>query len=85
MSGLLIATLVLGAFGLGIYAIGALLDSKGSSRTQTRRDHHSQKNHLSMARWLDLTVNDDMIRPMIPEDRVEAARKLLAEFYKEGV
>ncbi len=41
------------------------------------------RNHQAMARWIDGVLSDEMTRPLIPEDRLRAARRLLAEFYDE--
>lgn len=41
----------------------------------------STANHRNMARWIDATINDDLVRPLIPETRINSARKYLVEFY----
>lgn len=46
-------------------------------------DSPSYINHLAMARWIENTLDDDMIRPIIASDDQQTARKLLAIFYKE--
>jgi flagellar basal body-associated protein FliL len=42
------------------------------------------RNHLAMARWIEQTVGDDMVRVTIPPDRQQSAKRLLDEFYREN-
>jgi hypothetical protein len=42
------------------------------------------RNHMAMARWIEQTVNDDMVRVTIPSDKQQAAKRLLDEFYREN-
>lgn len=39
------------------------------------------RNHLSMARWIELQLKDDLVRSSVPEDEQARARRLLDEFY----
>ena len=41
------------------------------------------RNHMAMARWIEQTVNDDMVRVTIPAERQQTAKKLLDEFYRD--
>ena len=39
------------------------------------------RNHLSMARWIELQLKDDLVRSSVPEDEQARAKRLLDEFY----
>lgn len=39
------------------------------------------KNHLSMARWIELQLKDDLVRSSVPEEEQVRAKRLLDEFY----
>jgi hypothetical protein len=41
------------------------------------------RNHLSMARWIDLQLKDDLVRSSVPADELARAKRLLNEFYGE--
>ena len=41
------------------------------------------KNHLSMARWIDLQLKDDLVRSSVPAEELARAKRLLNEFYGE--
>ena len=41
------------------------------------------RNHLAMARWIDLQLKDDLVRSSVPEDEQARAKRLLDEFYGE--
>lgn len=46
-------------------------------------DTPTYRNHLGMARWIEHVLLDDLERACVPEDRQQAARKLLSAFYNE--
>ena len=39
------------------------------------------RNHLSMARWIELQLKDDLVRSSVPEEEQARAKRLLDEFY----
>ena len=41
------------------------------------------RNHLSMARWIDLQLKDDLVRSSVPAEELARAKRLLNEFYGE--
>jgi len=39
------------------------------------------KNHLAMARWIELQLKDDLVRSSVEEQEQVRAKRLLEEFY----
>ncbi len=39
------------------------------------------KNHLAMARWIELQLKDDLVRSSVEEQEQARAKRLLEEFY----
>lgn len=61
--------------------VGALWHTSKDAKPETQRPEY--RNHLAMARWIEHTLDDDMERVVVPENRQRIARKLLSEFYRE--
>jgi hypothetical protein len=39
------------------------------------------RNHLAMARWIELQLKDDLVRSSVAEEEQARAKRLLEEFY----
>jgi hypothetical protein len=39
------------------------------------------RNHLAMARWIEIQLSDDLVRTSVAEEEQAKARRLLDEFY----
>ncbi len=39
------------------------------------------RNHLAMARWIELQLKDDLVRSSVAAEEEERARRLLKDFY----
>lgn len=70
-------------FGILLTVVGAFITGGACGVLWSRRPagEGSTANHRNMARWIDATINDDLVRPLIPEARIDSARKYLVEFY----
>lgn len=53
----------------------------GAGRPGEIESAEAYRNHLAMARWIELQLKDDLVRTSVPEDEQARARRLLGEFY----
>jgi hypothetical protein len=81
---------VLVIIGVAYWLISPMLNRQrtGSSITPSAGGHPSEvesaeayRNHLAMARWIELQLKDDLVRSSVAADEEERARRLLKDFY----
>jgi hypothetical protein len=68
--------------GLGAAYLAVLL-SRAARREALPTDSPVYRNHLGMARWIERSLGDDMVRVTIPEREQREAQRLLEQFYGE--
>jgi hypothetical protein len=64
-----------------VYAV--LATSRLVRRAAWPGDSPQYRNHLSMARWIERQLRDDMVQVTIAQAEKDEARRLLGDFYGE--
>jgi len=57
------------------------VSGRGSGRPVEIESAEAYRNHLSMARWIELQLKDDLVRSSVPADEQAKAKRLLDDFY----
>ena len=72
---------------IGLYVVSSMRATRsepiigsGSQRGEIE-SAGAYKNHLAMARWIELQLKDDLVRSSVEEQEQARAKRLLEEFY----
>jgi len=74
---------------IGLYAVSTMRATRGRSEPITGSGSQrgeiesakAYKNHLAMARWIELQLKDELVRSSVEEEEQARAKRLLDEFY----
>jgi len=89
MSSFLSFAVVVAIIMIGLYVVSSMratrvrsepITGSGSQRGVIE-SAEAYKNHLAMARWIELQLKDDLVRSSVEEQEQARAKRLLEEFY----
>ena len=88
MSGYFSLAVVVMIIMVGMYAMTNMRAARarsepiiGAGRRSEIESPEAYRNHLAMARWIELQLKDDLVRSSVEEQEQARAKRLLEEFY----